>query len=105
ARGFIGTAALAVVANHSSLTGLTVRRNIVRDSRATAFYFGCHDGLQCELSDLLVEGNYIQRAGMHAEGVGYGLQVKLNSTGVIRDNVIVETKGPGIMVYGSRDTD
>jgi hypothetical protein len=31
------------------------------------------------------------------------MQVKLNSTGVIRDNVIVNTKGPGIMVYGSRE--
>jgi hypothetical protein len=29
--------------------------------------------------------------------------VKLNSSAVIRDNVILDTKGPGIMVYGSRD--
>jgi hypothetical protein len=36
--------------------------------------------------------------------VGYGLQVKLNSTAVIRDNVIVDTKGPGIMVYGAGET-
>src|SRR5262249_60454443 len=31
------------------------------------------------------------------------MQVKLNSVAVIRDNVVVKTKGPGIMVYGSRD--
>lgn len=94
---------LAVVANKSSLTGLIVRRNVVRDSRATAFYIGCHDGVGCEVSDFLIEGNLIQRAGFRPDGVGYGVQVKLNSTGVIRDNAIVETKGPGIMVYGSRD--
>jgi hypothetical protein len=35
--------------------------------------------------------------------IGYGIQLKLGSTGIIRDNVIVRTKGPGIMVYGTRD--
>ncbi len=98
-------AALAIVANHTSLAGLTVRGNVVRDSRATAFYFGCHDGEQCVLTDVLVEGNTIIRAGTHAEGVGYGLQLKLNTVGIVRDNVIVDTKGPGIMVYGSRRPD
>jgi len=98
-------AALTIVANHTNVAGLTVRGNVVRDSRATAFYFGCHDGAQCELTDVLVEGNVIIRAGTHAEGVGYGLQLKLNTTGIVRDNVIVETKGPGIMVYGSRRPD
>ena len=27
----------------------------------------------------------------------------MNSHGVLRHNVIVDTKGPGIMVYGARD--
>ena len=34
---------------------------------------------------------------------GYGIEVKLNTGGVVRDNVIIDTKGPGIMVYGARD--
>ena len=66
-------------------------------------YFGCHDGVACVLSDLLIEGNYIHTVRAASDEVGYGMQVKLNSTAVIRDNVIVDTKGPGIMVYGSRD--
>jgi len=37
------------------------------------------------------------------DSIGYGIQVKLNSIATIRDNVIVNTKGPGIMVYGARD--
>jgi hypothetical protein len=31
------------------------------------------------------------------------VQLKLNTTGIIRDNVIVDTKGPSIMVYGALD--
>jgi len=35
--------------------------------------------------------------------IGYGIQVKLNSIGIIRDDVIINTKGPGIMVYDASD--
>jgi hypothetical protein len=35
--------------------------------------------------------------------IGYGIQVKLNSAGVICDNVVGDTKGPGIMVYVAVD--
>jgi hypothetical protein len=50
-----------------------------------------------------VERNYIRRVGAPNPQIGYGLEVKLNSQAVIRDNVIVETKGPGIMIFGSKD--
>ncbi len=93
----------AVVATHSSVHGVTVRRNIVQDSFTTAIYFGCHDGLGCRASDLLVERNYIHGIEAPDSEIGYGIQVKLNSTAIIQDNVIVDTKGPGIMVYGSND--
>jgi hypothetical protein len=52
---------------------------------------------------LVVEGNHIQGVSAPASEVGYGLQVKLNSAGIIRGNVIQDTKGPGIMIYGARD--
>ncbi len=94
---------IAVVANHSSVHGLTVRRNVILDSNATTMYFGCHDGASCVVSGLVVEGNYIRGVRAPDPQIGYGLEVKLNSTGIIRDNVIVDPKGPGIMVYGSRD--
>lgn len=94
---------IAVVANSATVRGLVVRRNTILRSRATALYFGCHDGLQCQVSDLLVERNYIHGVSAPAGTVGYGMQVKLNSTAVIRDNVIMDTKGPGIMVYGAID--
>lgn len=94
---------IAVVANHQSVRGLTVRRNQIFDSRATAMYFGCHDGGHCAMSALLVEHNTIERVDAPPDQVGYGVQFKLNSTGVIRSNVIVDTKGPPIMVYGAAD--
>jgi hypothetical protein len=100
---FTDLGGIAVVANHASVRGLTVRRNVIRASRATAMYFGCHDGVGCTVTDLLVEGNVIHTVRAPEPQIGYGIQVKLNSTGVIRDNVAVDTKGPGIMVYGSRD--
>jgi len=94
---------IAVVANHTSVRGLTVRRNVITDSTATAMYFGCHEGTECTIIGLLIEGNFIRGVTALSPQVGYGLQVKLNSSAIIRDNVILDTKGPGIMVYGSRD--
>ena len=95
---------IAVVANHFSVVGLVVRRNVIRDSQATAMYFGCHDGVGCTVTGLLVERNLIQGVTAPDPEIGYGVQVKLNSVGIVRNNVIVNTKGPGIMVYGSRTT-
>lgn len=94
---------IAVVATHQSVRGLLVRRNSISNSTATGMYFGCHDGSACAISDLLIEQNLIEQIDAPPDQVGYGIQVKLNSYGVIRGNVIVGTKGPPIMVYGSED--
>lgn len=94
---------IAIAATHHSINGFVVRRNIVTENGATAMYFGCHDGSECEISGLLVERNFIRGVDAPEPEIGYGIQVKLNSSGIIRDNVIVETKGPGIMVYGALD--
>lgn len=93
----------AVVANHTSVRQITVRRNEIGRSEATAMYFGCHDGVGCMASELLIVGNYVHGVRAPDPEIGYGIQVKLNSTATIRDNVISDTKGPGIMVYGSSD--
>jgi hypothetical protein len=94
---------IAVVANHSNVRGLVVRRNVIRNSTATAMYFGCHDGAGCVVSGLVVEGNFIESINAPDPEIGYGIQVKLNSSAIIRGNTIIKTKGPGIMVYGSED--
>ncbi|MGH7536730.1 MAG: right-handed parallel beta-helix repeat-containing protein, partial [Gemmatimonadales bacterium] len=100
---FSGLGGIAIVANHGSVTGLAVLHNIIRASKSTGMYFGCHEGRRCTVSGLRVEGNFIREVQASGPEIGYGLEVKLNSSGVIRDNVIADTKGPGIMVYGSQD--
>jgi hypothetical protein len=52
---------------------------------------------------LTIEGNYIHTVRAPDPEIGYGIQIKLNSGGVVRDNTIIDTKGPGIMVYGTMD--
>ncbi len=94
---------IAVVANHSSVRGLVIRRNVIRSSTATAMYFGCHDGVGCVVSGLVVEGNFIEGVTAPDPEIGYGIEVKLNSSAIIRDNTVIKTKGPGIMVFGSQD--
>lgn len=100
---FFQLGGIAVASTHASVNGLAVRRNVIAESLATGMYFGCHDGFGCIISGLVVEGNHIQGVSASGSEVGYGLQVKLNSSGVIRGNMIQDTKGPGIMVYGARD--
>jgi hypothetical protein len=94
---------IAVVANHNSARGLIVSRNIITNTLATAMYFGCHDGSSCVISELFIERNFIRGVSAPDPAIGYGIQVKLNSVGILRDNVIVGAKGPGIMVYGTHD--
>ncbi|MBI2527072.1 MAG: right-handed parallel beta-helix repeat-containing protein [Candidatus Rokubacteria bacterium] len=98
---FLGPGGIAVVANHASVRGLTVRRNEILSPWTTAMYFGCHDGRSCTVSDLLVERNFVRDVTAPDPQIGYGVQIKANSSGIVRDNVIVDTKGPGIMVYGA----
>jgi hypothetical protein len=92
---------IAVVANSRSGRRLTVRRNRILNSRSTAIYLGCHDGRGCVLDDIVVEGNYIDGVEAQESTIGYGMQLKLNSAGRVREDVVANTKGPGIMVYGA----
>ena len=97
---------ISISANNHDSTRLTVRRNTFRNLQATGLYFGCHKGSDCHATNLMIEGNLIDGvAPTDQTAVGYGLQIKLNSYGIIRDNTIYHTKGPGIMTYGSNRGD
>lgn len=98
---FTGVRGVAVVANHANVHGLVVRGNTITASGATAMYFGCQDGRTCVVSGLEIEGNVIRGVTAPENAIGYGIQLKLNATGVVRNNAVVDTKGPGIMVYGA----
>lgn len=99
---FQGIGGIAISANTKDSTQIVVRQNTFRELRATGLYFGCHDGTSCRVTDLLIEGNRIDGVSpSDRRAVGYGIQIKLNSWGVVRHNAIYRTKGPGIMIYGS----
>ena len=98
---FDGIGGLAIVQTMNG-RGLVIRGNDIRSSKTTAIYIGCHDG-SCAVLDVLVERNHVEGVTAPRGAIGYGIQVKLQSTATIRDNVVRDTKGPAIMVYGCHD--
>ncbi len=96
---FSATGGVSISANSGSTVGLEVIGNRFENLAATGMYFGCHDGNACTSTDLRVESNFVH--GVDSANVGYGIEVKLNSWGLIRDNSFYDTKGPSIMLYGS----
>lgn len=93
---------ISVSANSKDSEGVQILGNGFFDLQATGIYLGCHDGMSaCAARDVLVAGNFFN--GVDSPNVGYALEIKLDSHGVVRDNVIADTKGPGIEIYGSTD--
>lgn len=98
----IGGISIAANDSGSESARLLIRGNTFRDLRGTGIYLGCHEG-NCKVRDTLIEGNFFD--GVTSDGVGYAVQIKLNSYATIRDNTIYRPQGPGIMVYGSTQGD
>ncbi len=96
---------VSIAANHGDTERITIRLNEFKKLASTAIYLGCHDGIQCVSKDALIEGNLIDRVIPTDGSVGYGIQIKLNSNATILDNSVYATRGPGIMVYGSGDSE
>lgn len=95
---------VSIAVNHGDSSGIVIRNNEFKRVAATPIYLGCHDGVQCVVKDAVIERNLIDGVSPPQNGgVGYGIQVKLNSDAQIRDNSVYVTKGPGIMVYGNAD--
>jgi hypothetical protein len=104
---FQGIGGVSIPANDEDTKRITVRNNTFKNLKYTCLYFGCQDGTTCHTTDLVVEGNLIDTVTTPYDpsAVGYGLEIKLNSYGTVRDNTIYRTKGPGMMVYGSNRGD
>lgn len=98
---FTGIGGIPVPANNTGTISrrITIRDNVFRDTQSTVIYLGCHSG-NCQVLDAVIERNLIDGT-LPGDGVGYGVQIKLNSQALIRDNSVYRTRGPGIMVYGS----
>lgn len=67
------------------------------------FYLGCNEGA-CVVSNSVVEYNYCHDTLGTEQGDG--IELKTGSYGtVIRHNVVVDTRGPGIILYGTNGGD
>jgi len=64
-------------------------------------YFGCNND-RCRVINSLIAGNYIHHTNRETVTQGDGIEIKEGSYGnVIRDNVIHDTKYPGIILYST----
>ncbi|MEP6801611.1 MAG: IPT/TIG domain-containing protein [Acidobacteriota bacterium] len=97
---------IAVAANSSGSTyqNISITNNVLTNLQSTGLYFGCHDGTSCHALNILIRGNLINGV-QPGDGVGYGLEIKLNSYATIVENTIYAAQGPGIEVYGSNRGD
>ena len=78
-------------------------RNHIHHTNGTgeAVYLGCNND-RCRVFNSLIEGNYIHHTNRAAVTQGDGIEIKEGSFGnVIRDNVIHDTKYPGILLYST----
>ena len=83
--------------------GLKILRNHIHHTNGTGegMYLGCNnDG--CRVANSLIEGNYIHHTNRASVEQGDGIEIKEGSYGnIIRDNVIHDTKYPGIILYST----
>lgn len=80
---------------------ISVLGNTIQNSKYTPIYLGCQDGIQCHATNVLVENNFINGVHPVSGEVGYGMEIKLNSFGTVRNNTVYDTHGPCIEIYGS----
>jgi hypothetical protein len=95
----------AITANSGSTRDLIIRRNTFRNITKTIVYLGCHAG-DCTSTHFVFEGNFLDASAIDDPSVvGYGIEIKLNSYGTLRDNSIFNAQGPDMMVYGNQRPD
>ncbi len=98
------TGDVAISANSGgTYEGLRLLRNHIHHTNGTGegMYLGCNnDG--CRIANSLIEGNYIHHTNRASVVQGDGIEIKEGSYGnIVRDNVIHDTKYPGILLYST----
>ncbi|MGE0526374.1 MAG: right-handed parallel beta-helix repeat-containing protein [Bdellovibrionales bacterium] len=81
---------------------IILQENTFTRLKAAPVYLGCSNGTDCTATNFVVQRNFIDGRDINDPGiVGYGMEFKPNSYGIIQDNAVYFTQGPGIMVFGS----
>jgi hypothetical protein len=97
------TAANAISANDvgSVYARLTIVHNEIDHAGGTAegLYLGCNND-ECRIHDSLIANNYIHHLNDPGVTQGDGIEIKAGSyANIVRDNVIHDTRYPGITLY------
>ena len=82
---------------------LRIVHNHIHHTNGTGegMYLGCNSNA-CRVANSLIEGNYVHHTNGPTVEQGDGIELKEGSYGnVIRDNVIHDTKYPGILTYST----
>jgi parallel beta-helix repeat protein len=98
------TGDVAISANAGgTYEGLRIIRNHIHHTNGTGegMYLGCNNNA-CRVANSLIEGNYVHHTNGSTVLQGDGIEIKEGSYGnIVRDNVIHDTKYPGILVYST----
>lgn len=98
------TGDVAVSANSGgTYEGLVIRGNHIHNTNGTGegLYLGCNNDA-CRVTNSLIERNYIHHTNGPSVQQGDGIEIKEGSSGnVIKNNVIHDTKYPGIITYST----
>ncbi len=105
---FRGSIANSIDANsgNSVYDNIRVLNNSFLDIEYTGLYIGEHSGTS-SVTNFVFAGNYLDASKVNNPNiVGYGMELKLNVKGaIVTYNVMLNTQGPGIMVYGATSGD
>lgn len=98
----IGDVGISCNLSPANCNDLTIRHNEIYNTgqdggTGEGLYLGCNDG-SCLTTASLIENNYIHDMGGTQ---GDGIEIKTGSyANLVRDNVVVRSKYPGITMYG-----
>lgn len=98
------TGDVAIAANSGgTYDGLRILRNEIHhtDGSGEGMYLGCNED-KCRVANSLIAGNYVHHTNGATVEEGDGIELKEGSYNTsIRDNVVHDTRYPGIITYGT----
>lgn len=101
---FRNCASTSITANSGNAVyeNITILNNAFIGVKYTPIYIGEHSG-SSPVTGFVFENNYVDASEINNSSiVGYGMELKKNVKGaVVRNNIIMNSQGPGIMVYGA----
>jgi chitodextrinase len=99
---FEGIGGTAIRASNLSVPRLTIARNTFKGLRHAAMKLGCSDGVGCTLTEVMVEDNVIDGITPRSTSdAAFGIELRRNSSGTVRGNHVMRTRGAGILVEGA----